>query len=665
MFSTLHLPNGKFPGIKHHKYGVISEWYFDFGQKAYSVCEENSKNSGDFDGVITVKPDDRKKGALRTAFKVFICALKVLSWFTLVIPLTMLILKCIYRSENIFWVNSSGKSNPFIKKPKLLSPEDAAFYHSFMEKVASINNLSLERLGLEIDDNRAQDVKSRYQRELIQAYDIRLRRRVAELEHLQKVVEALYSESKLQEKGLEFNDEVDSLVFDSANDFVKIDYLLKKILLMKSSITSLIQKFAGADEELTGRLSRFNDELVEIREKFNAKISDNEDFNKYLLELQNEVRECGNIQELPDGSSLLENYVVAVNICINCSGEEFSFENAQIDQDLYSRIIGFLKPNGIKNWGNSCYLNSMLQSILNVPQLSHLLEEQEWSSERSLANCNQESDPSEILRLNRHVEVKGSIKSVVDSYKTGEAAAINNAARNLRGKLYDAGYLHGPLTSQQDAEEVLTQLLSQVGYGFPTRSYKKYGFGDDERVRVHPEENTQAIQVSLKDESGGDAFSFSFQGLIDNYFVEQEYFDEDHVWEHDNGVREECPFRREGVEFLEAPEYLFVTLKRFSFNNQFAQAQKISEDFAFDNGEAIDFSAAMSEELKSHSDGRPFLYEPVAVIQHQGESANGGHYTADIKKGGQWYRCNDNVVGNPQSINSRLGSGYVYLFKKR
>ena len=62
-----------------------------------------------------------------------------------------------------------------------------------------------------------------------------------------------------------------------------------------------------------------------------------------------------------------------------------------------------------------------------------------------------------------------------------------------------------------------------------------------------------------------------------------------------------------------------------------------------------------------------FFYEPIAIIEHHGNTSESGHYTCDVKdvKTRNWYRTNDDTWPKMISANEVSQQGYVVLFKKR
>ena len=68
--------------------------------------------------------------------------------------------------------------------------------------------------------------------------------------------------------------------------------------------------------------------------------------------------------------------------------------------------------------------------------------------------------------------------------------------------------------------------------------------------------------------------------------------------------------------------------------------------------------------------GSECSYEPIAVIEHQGQMTQdgegSGHYICDVKQRSTqtWYKTNDNETPIPVSINNVTKSAIVILYKQ-
>ncbi|KAH9376510.1 hypothetical protein HPB48_006595 [Haemaphysalis longicornis] len=103
---------------------------------------------------------------------------------------------------------------------------------------------------------------------------------------------------------------------------------------------------------------------------------------------------------------------------------------------------------------------------------------------------------------------------------------------------------------------------------------------------------------------------------------------------------EVCGGKRNAVRCIRLrrlPPVLSLQLLRFNFDRQ-AGCRKINTAVQF--SESLDLSPHLQQPAGST------VYSLVAVLIHQGPSANSGHYVAHIKDrtSGSWYRFNDDGV---------------------
>ena len=66
------------------------------------------------------------------------------------------------------------------------------------------------------------------------------------------------------------------------------------------------------------------------------------------------------------------------------------------------------------------------------------------------------------------------------------------------------------------------------------------------------------------------------------------------------------------------------------------------------------------------SNGEDFFFEPIAIIEHHGNTSRSGHYTCDVKDYDtkRWYRTNDNTWPKMISLNNVSKQGYVVIYRR-
>ncbi|KAK0556562.1 ubiquitin-specific protease doa4 [Tilletia horrida] len=158
-------------------------------------------------------------------------------------------------------------------------------------------------------------------------------------------------------------------------------------------------------------------------------------------------------------------------------------------------------------------------------------------------------------------------------------------------------------------------------------------------------------------------------------FVRQEVLDKADAW-----FCPQCKKARKATKKLSIsrlPAILLIHLKRFSFKGPFTD--KIETQVTFPLQE-LDLTRYMPPPLTSSAAGNgagagevpvvsksqqpPYVYDLYGVTHHFG-SLNAGHYTASIRNFGEWYYCDDSrtVKSDERQINSN--SPYVLWFRRR
>ncbi len=351
-----------------------------------------------------------------------------------------------------------------------------------------------------------------------------------------------------------------------------------------------------------------------------------------------------------------------------------------------SRALQSASPGGLPNIGNTCYMNSSLQVILNSPKLSALIDrdipEPIWSdfSEIELDDgvlagylSGTVVPTSEALKLAvgryreamedhpRHMAHIRALRLVKNIY-TGRLAKpdLRTALRQLKQvvsnpetRLVTIPYSY----AQQDAAEFLTAALRGIGYSF---SLRKTIRGDDGEHTSTVDEGAQYLSLPIIKKDRGKA---TFQELLDGYKVEH-VDDPKNAWnvvnDSDLVIRQYQKYTNTYTIVDEIPEVLVVQLKRFDRTG--IVSRKIGD--LVEIGEEVDMRTLIDDSLLD--DDTSTRYRVTGVVVHGG-SLSGGHYTADVKTEDQWSSRSDSSVNkspSTTSIKSNRERGYIYVLER-
>ncbi|XP_015581087.2 ubiquitin carboxyl-terminal hydrolase 25 isoform X1 [Ricinus communis] len=311
-------------------------------------------------------------------------------------------------------------------------------------------------------------------------------------------------------------------------------------------------------------------------------------------------------------------------------------------------------PLGLRNLGNSCYLNSVLQCLTYTPPLANFcLRLQHSSLCDSVSNGERKRDcpfcilEKRIVRslsldltLDAPAKIQSCLKIFAEHFKGGQQedaheflryvidACHNTCLRlmKLRRKGINSNnknYDNDTTTSTSTSTSVVKEI-----FGGTLQSQVKC-------LSCHSESNKvdEIMDISLDV-----LHSNSLREAMQKFF-QPEILDGNNKYRCE---RDLCLFSckklvaaRKQMSILQAPNILVIQLKRF----EGIFGGKIDKAIAFE--EVLVLSSFM---CKGSQDPRP-EYNLFGTIVHSGYSPESGHYYAYIKDAtGRWYCCNDSYV---------------------
>lgn len=286
---------------------------------------------------------------------------------------------------------------------------------------------------------------------------------------------------------------------------------------------------------------------------------------------------------------------------------------------------------GLNNIGNTCYLNSALQLLINCTVLTKIILTTKFDN----------------VKLNY-------IKNFFINYSNSEVPICPDKLKLIVGQKSNKFMSFG----QQDSHEFLIYLLEILEEEF------KNHFTNEEICKIKLNELISSLfdigisSIIYSEETNEQSKTYINERILSlpikkgdnitltdclNDFLKIEKLDGDSKWFSEKNNKNVVAYKRLILKRL--PKYLIIHLKRFSY---FSSSNK--------NNKAVKCDEKIIIEDRN--------YDLRGIVYHSG-TANGGHYISVIKLNGEWYLCNDGTITKLDNIENYLNYGYIYLYVKQ
>lgn len=339
-------------------------------------------------------------------------------------------------------------------------------------------------------------------------------------------------------------------------------------------------------------------------------------------------------------------------------------------RQLFEGKIPLVWPNGTKNVGsglhnrgNTCYMNSVMQSLVHTPPLTHLLFSHDTTVLKGKAG-------GELRGFDPVKAMQTFARRAAGNPANGGAAGQTSPIEFIKNlKSIAKTFSHG---RQEDAHEWLrllldsmhqaciVQLSQKAKVSSPLRetTFIHRMFGGRLRSRVtclSCQHNSDTFETML-DLSLDIRKSGNLREALD-LFTEK-----DQLRGSEKYRCEKCKRLSNAVKYYriaECPQVLTVHLKRFTFTGS-----KNNKPFAFPLQIKMGPSwlCSMSEENGDRKMSEP-TYSLYAIVHHYGSGPHSGHYVAEVKgKDGRWYNMDDSDVSSTSQPGMASKSAYILFY---
>ncbi|KAL7129359.1 hypothetical protein ABFS83_13G060900 [Erythranthe nasuta] len=310
-------------------------------------------------------------------------------------------------------------------------------------------------------------------------------------------------------------------------------------------------------------------------------------------------------------------------------------------------------PLGLKNLGNTCYLNSVLQCLTYTPPLANFCIRFLHSSACDFGPGKEKKGDCPFCLLEKRIYRSLSSEAVSDSplkinscleiyaehFRIGRQEDAHEFLRYVIDGCHNTCLRLKKLQQQQRGKNGIAN-GGDIGGTGETVVKEIFGGALQSQVKclscgAESNKVDEIMDISLDILHSG-----SLREALQKFF-QPEVLDGNNKYKCDNC--KELVVARKQMSVVQAPNVLVIQLKRF----EGLFGGKIDKPIAFD--EMLVLSSHMAKGSKVHSDKILYdehpEYKLFGAIVHSGFSPDSGHYYAYIKDAlDRWYCCNDSYV---------------------
>lgn len=324
-----------------------------------------------------------------------------------------------------------------------------------------------------------------------------------------------------------------------------------------------------------------------------------------------------------------------------------------------------MKPAGLENLGNTCFMNSVLQCLTYTPKLNEILKTklkkddtchsfltQEWLELCQLLRNNQNMSvaPKRFLKVIQYVASKTENQNFVGYLQNDIYEFILFLFESFHNSTVQEKHNYTITSTTPIAEQCKVMIKTTYKSNYSEIINIFHGIQIYQMYDIHGKFITNTIEpfftlnvsIPVKKEP-------TIYDCLQLY-TRKEQLNGENMWYNEKTKEKQEVVRQ--VLFFSLPEILIIVLKRFNNN------LKKNATFVNIPVNELNMKDYMIETNNSN------LYELFGVCNHSG-SLMGGHYTSFIKREQEWYHMNDNICTLIDNIESKLSNKAYCLFYRK
>ena len=336
----------------------------------------------------------------------------------------------------------------------------------------------------------------------------------------------------------------------------------------------------------------------------------------------------------------------------------------------------YLKKCGLANLGNTCFINSLLQILLVIPEINILLNDKsyktrlnnninsllllEWDSLREdMLKCTTGLiSPMRFLSVIHNISKIKNI-NIFSGYEQNDIqefllfiidcfhlALKKNITINISGSTQNK---HDELAVKcySKIKEMYENDYSEIFELFHGIHVSRISSQENELISIQPE-TFYSIDLPLPPLSNN---IVSLEDCFDLY-TDYEILDGDNMY-LDESIGQKIVAKK-NILFWSLPKLLIIDIKRF--NSRAIKLQQLLQ-FPLENANLSKYVIGYNSEQ--------YIYDLIGVCNHSGRTT-GGHYTSFVKDNDKWYLCNDSSITEVYDTSQIITpKAYCLFYKKK